>query len=284
MKYNMLTKQITLYIIIAVVGFIAVTTICFRHDYNKVYDYYSEVLYQQANEIAGTIAKDSLTPEYLSDIEADLKIVSELNHTRIMFVSPFGDVMLDTGFSGTADFNGYLYELKDFDYGRLKGAHTQTGDFYGVFDETVVSAYFPIASNFTMKGYVVINMPETVITDRVYDTFNTNYLTLVIAMLLSLSMLVLYFIHIHKPINELTKATEEYGKGNLSYRIKIHHNDEIGRLAASLDYMAKELNEMDRFQQKFLSNISHDFRSPLTSIKGYLEAIEDGTVPPDMIN
>lgn len=63
-----------------------------------------------------------------------------------------------------------------------------------------------------MKGYVVINMPETVITDRVYDTFNTNYLTLVIAMLLSLSMLVLYFIHIHKPINELTKATEEYGK------------------------------------------------------------------------
>ena len=284
MKYNMLTKQITLYIIIAVVGFIAVTTICFRHDYNKVYDYYSEVLYQQANEIAGTFAKDTLTPEYLSDIEADLKIVSELNHTRIMFVSPFGDVMLDTGFSGTADFNGYLYELKDFDYGRLKGAHTQTGDFYGVFDETVVSAYFPIASNFTMKGYVVINMPETVITDRVYDTFNTNYLTLVIAMLLSLSMLVLYFIHIHKPINELTKATEEYGKGNLSYRIKIHHNDEIGRLAASLDYMAKELNEMDRFQQKFLSNISHDFRSPLTSIKGYLEAIEDGTVPPEMIN
>ena len=284
MKYNMLTKQITLYIIIAVVGFIAVTTICFRHDYNKVYDYYSEVLYQQANEIAGTFAKDTFTPEYLSDIEADLKIVSELNHTRIMFVSPFGDVMLDTGFSGTADFNGYLYELKDFDYGRLKGAHTQTGDFYGVFDETVVSAYFPIASNFTMKGYVVINMPETVITDRVYDTFNTNYLTLVIAMLLSLSMLVLYFIHIHKPINELTKATEEYGKGNLSYRIKIHHNDEIGRLAASLDYMAKELNEMDRFQQKFLSNISHDFRSPLTSIKGYLEAIEDGTVPPEMIN
>ena len=96
MKYNMLTKQITLYIIIAVVGFIAVTTICFRHDYNKVYDYYSEVLYQQANEIAGTFAKDTLTPEYLSDIEADLKIVSELNHTRIMFVSPFGDVMLDT--------------------------------------------------------------------------------------------------------------------------------------------------------------------------------------------
>jgi signal transduction histidine kinase len=39
---------------------------------------------------------------------------------------------------------------------------------------------------------------------------------------------------------------------------------------------------MDKFQQTFLSNISHDFRSPLTSIKGYLEAMEDGTIPPEM--
>lgn len=48
--------------------------------------------------------------------------------------------------------------------------------------------------------------------------------------------------------------------------------------------MATQINEMDQFQQKFLSNISHDFRSPLTSIKGYLEAIADGTIPPEMIN
>ena len=144
--------------------------------------------------------------------------------------------------------------------------------------------YSPITSGFNIVGYVVINMPESTITDRVYQTFNTNYLTLAIAMVLSLSMLILYFVHIHAPINELTKATVEYGKGNLSYRIQSKHNDEIGRLAASLDYMAQELNEMDKFQQKFLSNISHDFRSPLTSIKGYLEAIEDGTIPPEMIN
>ena len=148
----------------------------------------------------------------------------------------------------------------------------------------MLSVYSPITSDFSIVGYVVINLPESVLTDRVYQTFNTNYLTLAICMILSLSMLILYFVYIHAPINELTKATIEYGKGNLSYRIQSKHNDEIGRLAASLDYMAQELNEMDKFQQKFLSNISHDFRSPLTSIKGYLEAIEDGTIPAEMIN
>jgi signal transduction histidine kinase len=46
--------------------------------------------------------------------------------------------------------------------------------------------------------------------------------------------------------------------------------------------MASELAETDQFQKKFIANISHDFRSPLTSIKGYLEAIADGTIPPEM--
>ncbi len=53
----------------------------------------------------------------------------------------------------------------------------------------------------------------------------------------------------------------------------------MGRLAASLAYMANELNTLEEDQRKFVSNVSHDFRSPLTSIKGYVEAMLDGTIP-----
>lgn len=55
--------------------------------------------------------------------------------------------------------------------------------------------------------------------------------------------------------------------------------DEFSHLASSLKFLAEELNQSGEYQRKFISNISHDFRSPLTSIKGYVEAILDGTIP-----
>ena len=51
-----------------------------------------------------------------------------------------------------------------------------------------------------------------------------------------------------------------------------------------MDYMANELDTLEEDQRKFISNVSHDFRSPLTSIKGYIEAMLDGTIPPELQN
>lgn len=58
--------------------------------------------------------------------------------------------------------------------------------------------------------------------------------------------------------------------------------DEMGYLSASLNYMAAQLKDMEDYQKKFIANVSHDFRSPLTSIKGYVEAIVDGTIPQEL--
>ena len=80
----------------------------------------------------------------------------------------------------------------------------------------------------------------------------------------------------------MIKGADAFAEGNFSYKIPVHKNDEIGYLAASLNYMANELNTLEDDQRKFISNVSHDFRSPLTSIKGYVEAMLDGTIPPEM--
>ena len=284
--FSTLSKHIFIYIAICVISFILVSTICYKADYKHIYNYYSDRLYLQANEIASEYALDYLAESKLRRIELEMKSLSTFNDTRIMFITPSGDVILDTNNSSTDKSNEdrILFSINDFDYGDLKGKHDILWDFYGLFSEPALSVFSPISNSFEIKGYVVINIPESAIVERVYDTFNTNYLTLAIVLILSSAFLVLYFFQVHRPIKEITRATNEYSKGNLSYHVKPMHNDEIGRLGMSLDYMASQLNESDKFQQKFLSNISHDFRSPLTSIKGYLEAIQDGTIPPEMLD
>ena len=284
--FSTLSKHIFIYIAICVISFILVSTICYKADYKHIYNYYSDILYLQANEIANEYALDYLAESKLRRIELEMKSLSTFNDTRIMFITPSGDVILDTNNSSTDKSNEdrILFSINDFDYGDLKGKHDILWDFYGLFSEPALSVFSPISNSFEIKGYVVINIPESAIVERVYDTFNTNYLTLAIVLILSSAFLVLYFFQVHRPIKEITRATNEYSKGNLSYHVKPMHNDEIGRLGMSLDYMASQLNESDKFQQKFLSNISHDFRSPLTSIKGYLEAIQDGTIPPEMLD
>lgn len=284
--FSTLSKHIFIYIAICVISFILVSTICYKADYKHIYNYYSDRLYLQANEIANEYALDYLAESKLRRIELEMKSLSTFNDTRIMFITPSGDVILDTNNSSTDKSNEdrILFSINDFDYGDLKGKHDILWDFYGLFSDPELSVFSPISNSFEIKGYVVINIPESAIVERVYDTFNTNYLTLAIVLILSSAFLVLYFFQVHRPIKEITRATNEYSKGNLSYHVKPMHNDEIGRLGMSLDYMASQLNESDKFQQKFLSNISHDFRSPLTSIKGYLEAIQDGTIPPEMLD
>lgn len=284
--FSTLSKHIFIYIAICVISFILVSTICYKADYKHIYNYYSDRLYLQANEIANEYALDYLSETKLRRIELEMKSLSTFNDTRIMFITPSGDVILDTNNSSTDKSNEdrILFSINDFDYGDLKGKHDILWDFYGLFSDPELSVFSPISNSFEIKGYVVINIPESAIVERVYDTFNTNYLTLAIVLILSSAFLVLYFFQVHRPIKEITRATNEYSKGNLSYHVKPMHNDEIGRLGMSLDYMASQLNESDKFQQKFLSNISHDFRSPLTSIKGYLEAIQDGTIPPEMLD
>ena len=230
--FSTLSKHIFIYIAICVISFILVSTICYKADYKHIYNYYSDRLYLQANEIANEYALDYLAESKLRRIELEMKSLSTFNDTRIMFITPSGDVILDTNNSSTDKSNEdrILFSINDFDYGDLKGKHDILWDFYGLFSEPELSVFSPISNSFEIKGYVVINIPESAIVERVYDTFNTNYLTLAIVLILSSAFLVLYFFQVHRPIKEITRATNEYSKGNLSYHVKPMHNDEIGRL------------------------------------------------------
>ncbi|WP_218839263.1 sensor histidine kinase [Evansella halocellulosilytica] len=83
------------------------------------------------------------------------------------------------------------------------------------------------------------------------------------------------------PLREMNDSALQFAKGNFSHRVKIKTKDEIGQLGETFNYMAKELGSIDQMRKDFVANVSHDLRSPLTSIKGFLGALMDGTIPSD---
>ena len=125
-------------------------------------------------------------------------------------------------------------------------------------------------------------MPLSVIYAGHNTILNLIYITALILFGLSLIILLVFAKTVYIPLKKITAGANEYAAGNLTYQIKVDSQDEMGYLAATLNYMSDELNKMEEYQRTFVANVSHDFRSPLTSIKGYLEAIIDGTIPREM--
>lgn len=86
---------------------------------------------------------------------------------------------------------------------------------------------------------------------------------------------------ISKPIHEISAAAKEIANGDFEKRLSVKSRDEVGRLAESFNNMAESLDNQEKHRRDFLANISHDIRSPLTSMRGFLQAIVDGTIPPE---
>lgn len=111
---------------------------------------------------------------------------------------------------------------------------------------------------------------------------NFCHILLLFVFLLSLIPVLVFWIRIYRPMTKIVRAAEKFMDGRAHPPIPYDKDDELGRLTASINYLASKVDNSGQYQRKFISNISHDFRSPLTSIKGYAEAMLDGTIPPEM--
>lgn len=161
----------------------------------------------------------------------------------------------------------------------LEKGFTHTGTFYDIFQDTMISIGIPIYDNDTLSGYLILHTAMTEMDKLQSDMMSIIYLPFLVMLLIVVFVLVFFSGTLIRPISKINNAAREYAKGNFEVKTGVKRNDELGELSDSLEYMAGELGKLDEYRKNFIANISHDFRSPLTSIKGYLEAMLDGTIP-----
>ncbi len=214
----------------------------------------------------------------LDNLNVQLRSIDTFLGIRVWVVSSSGIIIADSSYSRSAEG----MNINDIDSALLDRIITENVYYEDIFYEPMLSLTHRINVSFRLRGYIILHTSQKGITNE------TNYYLDVIniCFLVFLPMLFLLFVYIYYitavPLRNLMKAAKEYSSGNYNYAVILKGLSEYQDLGAAISYMAGELSKLDDYQKKFVANISHDFRSPLTSIKGYAGAILDGTIPHEM--
>ncbi len=278
MTHSLYYKFILGYLVFGLLGFFVIGTTASEMTYEQLIQEESETLYDEANLLATSYSEvykgrnlniDSAYPQ--------LEAVATYLKAEIWVVNNRGTVVVDSNHPAKVG-----QTVAGFDPTLNGNRHYTIGTYNDCFSEDVMTVSAPITGNYTTYGYVLIHLPMRQVHAAKDRFLNILYIISGIIFALSLIILLVFTKTVYFPLKKITEAANQYAAGNLTYKTTIHTQDEMGYLAATLNYMSDELDKMEGYQRTFIANISHDFRSPLTSIKGYLEAILDGTIPPEL--
>ncbi|MBQ3664599.1 MAG: HAMP domain-containing protein [Lachnospiraceae bacterium] len=279
MKRTIYTKFILGYILFGLLCILFINVWSANHIMEELKDSTIKTLYDDGNIILNQCLRNDFSRITTDDgVRSQLSIVATMSESRIRMINTDNTVVYDSDNPATNQ------KIANFDITAFGNKYYKTGNFFGEFNEDVISVVVPVVGEFKTDGYIILHVYERDLYPEYNHQLHIIYITLIVMLLFSLIILLIFNFVVYLPIKKISTAAHEYANGNFTYAglSKFTSEDEIGRLGVSLNYMASKLNDMEEDQKKFVSNVSHDFRSPLTSIKGYIEAMKDGTIPYEM--
>ena len=158
------------------------------------------------------------------------------------------------------------------------------GTLDGIFREPLLTVGQPIQVGGQIVGAVLASTSMAELEDTIAEMHRFTILCLAAAALVGGLLIYVSSKAISRPLHQMNEAARVIAGGDFEKRISVRSKDEVGQLSESFNHMAEGLQEQERIRRAFIANLSHDIRSPLTSMRGFLQAIDDGTVPPEKIH
>ena len=244
---------------------------------NKMLTRTKEELYQNGTEyVSGYLVGYYERNMDYNELAVQLELLSFMTDSRVWLVNKNGLIILDSekragGFS-IAEQDAFFFE----------SVFQENVYYKNIMEEPVLCVTVPIISAYVNKGYLVLSVPVSRMeSESIYylDFANIAYLTFQ-PILLAVFWIIYRMTAV--PVKQMTEAVKKFSRENFKAPLELKTSAEYRELGSTIQYMGDKLKNADDAQHKFVSNVSHDFRSPLTSIKGYIEAIKDGTIPPEL--
>lgn len=175
------------------------------------------------------------------------------------------------GTGGATDSNAAISHVGIF-LDTENGNHIDSGYAYAV----------PVRSaDNAVLGYVMVTSTAEISAHTINTTLRSMFIAALWIMLAAL--IAIYFIteRVIAPLRDMSKAAKKMAVGQFDVRVPVHGKDEVAELAVAFNQMSQALDNLERMRNSFVANVSHDLRTPMTTIAGFIDGILDGVIPPE---
>lgn len=172
-------------------------------------------------------------------------------------------------------------KIKDADYvdAVLQGNKVSIPELYDNPDIPVMTVGRPIVIDGRIEGAILMSKQLMDIRKSTQSITQSILLPSCLAILLTVVLVSLILLRVTHPLVEMNRIAKSYAKGDFKERVKVTSGDEIGQLAESFNAMATDLENLETMRRSFVANVSHELKSPLASMWGFLQAMLDGSIP-----
>ena len=214
----------------------------------------------------------------------NLDVASRVSQTDALICGPTGRILICSDSLSTCHHQSLTFSPNFVQKVVETGGTHDMSKLNNLYEEVRYVSALPIYGNDgEFLGIVVVSAPISS-TQQVLSKISNFFVFGALAVLALCFVIMAYTSRLHNsPLREMTKTASAFGHGDLDARVRIAGNcpEEVEELAIAFNNMASSLQKSEYQRQEFVANVSHELKTPMTTISGYIDGILDGTIPPE---
>ena len=219
------------------------------------------------------------------NLRTNLTLASLVSGADTVVLDSLGNVILCSEVDLQCRHLGLTINQNFVDQVFREGSGFDTGAIPELYDESRYFVSVPIVSHRTGAdiGLVIVSMPTGDTQALMEGIADIQVTVSLLVILIAVVVMSVSTRNECRPLREMAQAARDFGHGNLKARVRTggHNSEEVDELAVAFNNMAESLEKSEYQRQEFVANVSHELKTPMTTIGGYVDGMLDGTIPPE---
>ncbi|NCC08346.1 MAG: HAMP domain-containing histidine kinase [Clostridia bacterium] len=231
------------------------------------------------NEYNVETSSDAESKANAASLMRDIVITARSTDNLIFFTDTNGLTLISGG-TDASKYAGKTIPAPALAIAAKNGKYTSLGKLDGFFPISYYIAGKPLLNvDGAIIGYVFSAVDASGLSAYMANMMSTFILSAGLMLVVSSILSIVVTARMTTPLRNISLAAKSFGNGNFSVRVPVEGDDEAADLAVTFNDMASSLQKIDQSRQSFMGNIAHELRTPMTTIKGFIDGILDGTIP-----